>query len=108
MLTFLLVSEDAFTVDRDDADKVLTEDARPVLGAAVDALRTVSDWSTASIEHALREALVDGLGLKPRLAFAPVRVAVSGRRVSPPLFESLEILGPDRTLARLEAARARG
>jgi glutamyl-tRNA synthetase len=108
MLTFLLVSEDAFTVDRDDAAKVLTEDARPVLGAAVDALRAVPDWSTASIEHALREALVDGLGLKPRLAFAPVRVAVSGRRVSPPLFESLEILGPDRTVARLEAARTRG
>ena len=108
MLTFLLVPEDAFAVDRDDASKVLTGDAQSVLGAAVDALRTVSDWSTASIEQALREALVDGLGLKPRLAFAPVRVAVSGRRVSPPLFESLEILGATRTVARLEAARARG
>jgi glutamyl-tRNA synthetase len=108
MLMFLLVSEDAFTVDRDDADKVLTDDARPVLGAAVESLRNLSEWNTVSIETALREALVDGLGLKPRLAFAPVRVAVSGRRVSPPLFESLQILGRDRTVARLEAARARG
>jgi glutamyl-tRNA synthetase len=53
----------------------------------------------------LRAALVDGLGLKPKLAFGPVRVAVTGRRVSPPLFESLELLGRVRTLARLERAR---
>ena len=47
---------------------------------------------------------IQGLGLKPKVAFGPVRVAVSGRRVSPPLFESLEILGRDRTLARLRSA----
>jgi glutamyl-tRNA synthetase len=51
-------------------------------------------------------ALVDDLGLKPRNAFGPIRVAVTGRTVSPPLFESLELLGRDRTLARLRAARA--
>ena len=62
-------------------------------------------WSTAAIEEALQAALVDGLGLKPRNAFGPVRVAVTGRRVSPPLFESLELLGRDRSLARL-AGRA--
>jgi glutamyl-tRNA synthetase len=58
----------------------------------------------ANIEPALRTELVDKLGLKPKVAFSPVRVAVSGRRVSPPLFESLELLGRKRTLARLNAA----
>ena len=52
-------------------------------------------------------ALVDGLGLKPKNAFGPVRVAVTGRTVSPPLFESMELLGRERSLARLEAARSR-
>ena len=46
------------------------------------------------------------MGLKPKLAFGPVRVAVTGRRVSPPLFESLELLGRDRTLNRLRAGLA--
>jgi glutamyl-tRNA synthetase len=45
------------------------------------------------------------MGLKPRNAFGPVRIAVTGSRVSPPLFESLELLGRERSLARLEAAR---
>jgi glutamyl-tRNA synthetase len=53
----------------------------------------------------LRLALVDGLGLKPRNAFGPVRVAVTGRTVSPPLFESMALLGRERTLGRLRAAR---
>ena len=53
-----------------------------------------------------RAALIDGLGLKPRTAFGALRVAVSGRRVSPPLFESMELLGRDSTLARLRALRA--
>ena len=55
---------------------------------------------------ALRASLVDGLGLKPKNAFGPVRVAITGRRVSPPLFESMELLGRDRTLARLAPALA--
>ena len=49
---------------------------------------------------------MDGLGIKPRFAFTPLRTAVSGRRVSPPLFESMEILGKDATLARVAALRA--
>ena len=57
-------------------------------------------------KRALRAAVVDGLGIKPRFAFGPLRTAVSGRRVSPPLFESMEILGKEATLARLRALRA--
>ena len=58
------------------------------------------------VQDVLRAALVEGLGIKPRLAYGPVRVAVSGRKVSPPLFESLELLGRERGLGRL--ARAAG
>ena len=104
MLHFLLVDEAAFTVDPEDAAKQLTADSEPVLEAAYAALSDLEVWSTEAIEAALRAALIDGLELKPRVAFGPVRVAVSGRRVSPPLFESLEILGKERSLARLTAA----
>ena len=75
-----------------------------VVRAAHEALESLGEWTTASIEGALRGALIDGLGLKPRLAFGPVRVAVTGSRISPPLFESLEILGREKTMARLSAA----
>jgi len=103
MLGFLLVDGADFTVDPDDAAKVLTADAVPVLEAAVAALADLPTWATADIEAALRSSLVEGLGLKPKVAFGAVRVAVTGRRVSPPLFESLELLGRDRTLSRLRA-----
>ena len=63
-------------------------------------------FTAAAVEAALREALVDGLGIKPKFAFGPLRTAVSGRRVSPPLFESMEILGKASTLTRLRALRA--
>ncbi|MGC8069040.1 hypothetical protein, partial [Salmonella enterica] len=63
-------------------------------------------WTTEAIEEALRTALVDGLGLKPRKAFGAVRSAVSGRKVSPPLFESMELLGRESSLARLARFRA--
>ena len=106
MLGFLLVDDGAFTVDAEDAAKTLTDDAIPVLTAATEALQGCDDWTTAAIEAALRSALVDGLGIKPKNAFGPVRVAVTGRRVSPPLFESLELLGKDTTLRRLTSAAA--
>ena len=67
----------------------------------------LSDWRAAGVEAALRAALVDGLGLKPKFAFGPLRVAITGRRVSPPLFESMEILGRDASLARLRSLRGR-
>jgi len=105
LLEFLLVSDDDFTVDPDDAAKALTADSGRVLKAAEAALAGVEPWTTAAIEAALKHALLeDGLGLKPRPAFAPVRVAVTGRRVSLPLYESIELLGRERTLARLEHA----
>ncbi|MGY1636438.1 glutamate--tRNA ligase [Geodermatophilus sp. SYSU D00742] len=88
------------------AKQLAGPEAAEVLDAATTALRELPDWSTAAVESALKDALVEGLGRKPRQAFGPVRVAVSGRTVSPPLYESIELLGRDRTLARLAAARA--
>ncbi len=103
MVRFLVVDEEEFTVDPVDAGKFLAgSDA--VLSAAHDALAALPQWSTPAIDEALRAALIEGLGLKPRVAFGPVRVAVTGRRISPPLFESMQILGRDRTLDRLRKA----
>ncbi len=102
MLGFLFA--DRVTYDPTDVAKVLTEDGLEVVAASREALAAVSDWTTPAIEEALRVALVEERGLKPRVAFGPVRVAVTGRRVSPPLFESLEILGREESLARLDAA----
>lgn len=107
MLGFLFVPQDEFAVNPDDAAKVLTADAEPVLKAAEATLAQLEPWDAATIETALKEALVDGLGLKAKVAFAPVRVAVTGRRVSPPLYESIHLLGRDLTLARLAGALAR-
>jgi glutamyl-tRNA synthetase len=104
MLGFLFAGE-RFARDPSDAAKVLqTDDGRAVVSAAHDALAGIEPWTTEAVEEALRVALVDGLGLKPRNAFGPVRVAVTGRRISPPLFESLELLGRDQSLARLAEA----
>ncbi|WP_219416315.1 glutamate--tRNA ligase [Pseudonocardia nigra] len=107
MLRFLFVAEEGFAPEPDAAEKNLGADAAPALQAAVTSLDALADWSTAEIEGALKAALVDGLGLKPRKAFAPVRVAVSGRTVSPPLYESMELLGRERSLRRLRAGLER-
>jgi glutamyl-tRNA synthetase len=77
----------------------------PMLEAASAALGSLEPFTAESIEAALRAA-ADGLGLKPRQAFQPVRVAVTGSKISPGLFESIELLGRDETLDRLRAAAA--
>ncbi len=105
MVGFLFVDDASFERDPADVAKLLDEHGRGVVKAARDALAGLEHWDTPSIEQALRESLVDGLGLKPRNAFGPVRVAITGRRVSPPLFESMELLGRDRSLARLDTAQ---
>lgn len=103
LLKFL--DEGSFALDEKSAGKELRPEAVPVLTAAVTALEGLAQWSTPQIEEALKAALIDGLELKPRKAFGPVRVAATGSSVSPPLFESLELLGRDRSLDRLRAGR---
>jgi len=104
MVAFLFTA-DADLVIADDARSTLKEGAVEVVDATLSALEASDEWTTEALEKVLRDALVEGLGLSPRHAFGPVRVAVSGRRVSPPLFESMEILGRESTLVRLRALR---
>lgn len=86
-----------------DALSSLPENAGEVVAAGVAALELIpeSEFTHETIQAALQETLIDGLGLKPRIAFGPLRTAISGRRISPPLFESMEILGKKETLERL-------
>ena len=102
MLGFLFVDEIAYD---EDALKGLPENANEVLVACVGALELVpeSEFTAEAVQEALAGALVEGLGLKPRVAYGPPRVALTGRRVSPPLFESMELLGKAETLRRLAA-----
>jgi glutamyl-tRNA synthetase len=104
MLAFLFKTDDAIDVAA-DARKGLPENATEVVGAALAALEPIADWTAENIQSALKQALVEDLGIKPRLAFGPVRTAISGRRVSPPLFESMVILGKESSLTRLRAFR---
>lgn len=103
MLGFLFIAPADFAIDADQS--VDDEESQRVLAATLDALTGLGEWAAQPIEQALRAALIEGLGLKPKVAFGAVRIAVTGRRVSPPLFESMEILGRDESLRRLSTAR---
>lgn len=103
LLKFL--NDEQYAIDPKAAAKELGPEARPVLDAAISALDGVTDWTTSNIEAALKAALIEDMALKPRKAFGPIRVGVTGSTISPPLFESLELLGRDRSLRRLRAAR---
>jgi glutamyl-tRNA synthetase len=78
---------------------------RGVLIAAAAALDGVEPWEAAQLEVALKE-LTERLGVKPRQAYAPIRAAITGSKISPGLYESLELLGRDTALARLRAGAA--
>jgi len=107
MLGFLLVDEASFAVDPSDGARFLGPDAATVLRAAHGALARLDSWAADDLRESLQAALVDGLRLKRRAAFGgALRVAVTGRRAGPPLFESMELLGRERTLARLTVAVA--
>ena len=105
MAAFLFAGDD-FAVDEAAAAKVLKPDAAPVLDEAITAVDSVPEFTAAALEAELKARLIDRLGLKPRVAFGAVRVAVTGRTVSPPLYESMELLGRDVCAARLRSARA--
>jgi glutamyl-tRNA synthetase len=104
LLSFLFVTADKITID-EDALAGMPENVGEVLAAAVSALTAIEekDFKTEPVQNALNHALIEVLALKPRFAFGPLRTGISGRRISPPLFESMEILGKAETIARLEA-----
>ena len=101
MLKFLFVAH--FEVDADSLPKVNDPESKKLLSVAFDRLQNVSEWSHDGIEAVLRTALIEEMGLKPRIAFSAVRIAVTGSHISPPLFESMELLGREKSLARIQA-----
>jgi glutamyl-tRNA synthetase len=101
MLGFLFTDSSKITID-EDARKGLPENAKPIVAAATAAISDLDDFTTDALHDLLNKVLVEDMGEKPKNAFGPLRTAITGRRVSPPLFESMEILGKAETLARLE------
>ena len=106
MLGFLFVADDDLVVEPDQAQLLAEPSAQQIIQAATVALEGLGEWTAEALQAALRRSLVEELGVKPKNAFTPVRIAITGRRVSPPLFESMEILGRDSSLRRLHRARA--
>ncbi|MGQ4518052.1 glutamate--tRNA ligase [Dermabacteraceae bacterium P13264] len=102
MLRFLFTPDEELTV-AEDALKKLGDDPRAVVERAIAEVEGLDEFTAARLEEVLRAAIVDDMGIKPRLAFGPLRSAISGRRVSPPLFESMELLGRESSLKRLRA-----
>lgn len=104
LLSFLFKSADQISIDT-DALEGMPENVAEVLTTAIAALQGIgeNEFKTEPVQAALNHALIEVLGLKPRFAFGPLRTAISGRRISPPLFESMEILGKTETIARLQA-----
>jgi glutamyl-tRNA synthetase len=102
MLKFLFVKE--FAVDADSLPKISDAQSKEVLKVSYEQLQSLGDWTHESIEGVLRAALIDGMALKPRIAFGAVRIAVTGSHISPPLFESMQLLGRDKSLARIKAS----
>ena len=102
MLKFLFVSE--LAIESDSKEKIKDDQSKQVLKRSLEVLEPLSTWSHESIEGALRTALIEEMALKPRIAFGAVRIAATGSHISPPLFESMELLGKEATIARIKAA----
>jgi glutamyl-tRNA synthetase len=103
MVDFVFLDEPP--ADEVSWDKTMKDAAADVLDGALEAF-AACEWSGPVLKDTL-QAVGEGLGLNLKKTQAPVRVAVTGRTVGPPLFESLEVLGRERTMTRLVAARAR-
>jgi len=104
MLKFLFVKN--FAVEAESLSKVTDAASKDVLKRAITELTPLTVWTHDSIEAALRSSLIEEMGLKPRIAFGSVRIAVTGSTISPPLFESMELLGKNASLERISAALA--
>lgn len=98
-----MFAEDGDLHFEEEALGQLPENANAIVTAAIAALRELREFSAVEIQRVLSETLVEKMGEKPRSAFGPIRTAISGRRVTPPLFECMELLGSARSISRLEA-----
>ena len=101
MLKFLFVKN--FAVEADSVAKITDDASKQVLQRSLKELESLATWNHDSIEAALRSSLIEEMGLKPRIAFGAVRIATTGSTISPPLFESMELLGKEASLARIRA-----
>ena len=104
LLKFLFVKN--FAVDPEAAPKIADSAAKDILKRSLKDLESLDSWSHESIEAALRASLIEELGLKPRIAFTALRIATTGSTISPPLFESMELLGKQACLDRITSALA--
>ena len=102
MLRFLFAQN--FAIEADSLPKVVDETSQAILKKSLEVLSPLTTWNHDTIEAALRSALIEEMALKPRIAFGAVRIAVTGSHISPPLFESMELLGAEASLARIQAA----
>ncbi|CAB4331473.1 MAG: glutamate--tRNA ligase [Actinobacteria bacterium] len=102
MLNFLFVKN--FAVDPEEQPKLVEAAAQEVLKVALTKVESLEKWDHTSIEEVLRKALIEEMGLKPRIAFSALRIAVTGSHISPPLFESMELLGRDGSISRIKSA----
>jgi glutamyl-tRNA synthetase len=103
MLSFLFVEAKEINI-ADDAKANLPANSKAITEKALEGLAGISDgdFTTENIHNVMNTVLIEQMGEKPRNAFGPLRTAISGRKVSPPLFESMEILGKAETVIRLE------
>jgi glutamyl-tRNA synthetase len=102
LLKFLFVKE--FAVDADAVAKISDGPSKDILKRSLSDLEGLATWNHESIEAVLRASLIEELGLKPRIAFTALRIATTGSTISPPLFESMELLGKEACLARISKA----
>jgi glutamyl-tRNA synthetase len=102
MLNFLFIKE--FKVDEAEAPKLAEEGSQQILNRSLVELESLANWDHTSIEVILRKVLIEELGLKPRIAFSALRIAVTGSHISPPLFESMELLGKEGSINRIKSA----
>lgn len=102
MLAFLFTKD--FSVDEASRPKIADADSKKILKRALSDLTPLASWDHASIEVALRASLIEEMGLKPRIAFTALRIAATGSTISPPLFESMELLGKEVCLERIAGA----
>ena len=101
MLKFLFIKN--FAVEADSVAKITDDASKQVLQRSLKELEPLATWNHESIEAALRSSLIEEMGLKPRIAFGAVRIATTDSTISPPLFESMELLGKEASLARIRA-----
>lgn len=102
LLKFLFT--DTITIETEAASKIADQGSKDVLARSLTEIEKIAEWSHASLEAALRAALIEEMGLKPRIAFTALRIATTGSTISPPLFESMELLGKDAVISRIKSA----